>query len=239
MNKEHEPDIKLKPPRRILDRKHNVGIQVFKFEELKGTIATDQTGRFPITSRRGNAYIMCLYDYNSNVIDATAVKSRNSDDLITAYEELHKHLQEGGIQPVLQKLDNEVSKSMIEYIKNKGMKYQLANSFDHRTNPAERAVQTFKKHFISILYGADPTFPANQWDRLIPQAVMTLNMLRPSRINPKISAYNQVWGNFDFSKTPLAPPGCKVIVHESPEARESFAPHGKIGYYIAPAMNHY
>lgn len=94
------------------------------------------------------------------------------------------------------------------------------------------------RHSKTILYPFS-TFPDNQWDRLIPQAVMTLNVLRPSRINPKTSAYNQIWGNFDFSKTPLAPPGCKVVIHESPEARESFAPHGKNGYYIAPAMNHY
>lgn len=66
---------------------------------------------------------MCLYDYDSNAIDATtAVKSRKSEDLIMAYEELHQHLREGDIRPVLQKLDNKVSKSMIEYIKEKDMK---------------------------------------------------------------------------------------------------------------------
>ena len=75
MNEEFEPDIELEPPRRILDRKHNVGIKVIKFEDLKGTMSTDQTGRFPITSRRGNSYIMVLYDFDSNVIDAAAVKS--------------------------------------------------------------------------------------------------------------------------------------------------------------------
>ena len=32
-------------------------------------------------------------------------------------------------------------------------------------------------------------------------------MIQQSRINPKFSAYNQVWGNFNFNKTPLAPPG--------------------------------
>ena len=42
-----------------------------------------------------------------------------------------------------------------------------------------------------------------------------------------------------FSKTPPAPAGCKVVVHESPEARETFAPHGKIGFYIGPSMDHY
>ena len=58
-----------------------MGIQVISFEELKGTIATDQTGCFPITSGRGNAYIMCFYDYDSNVINATAVKSQKKQRL--------------------------------------------------------------------------------------------------------------------------------------------------------------
>ena len=98
-------------------------------------------------------------------------------------------------------MDNEASQQMIEAIKEKKMKYQIAPPGDHRTNPAERAVQTFKNHFTSVLFGADDKFPANQWDRLIEIAVATLNMLRPSRINPRISAYNQVWRNLDFSKS--------------------------------------
>lgn len=72
MNKEHEPDIIIKPPQRILDQKQNVRIQVFKFEELKGTIATEQTGRFLTTSQRGNTYIICLYNNNSNIIDGNS-----------------------------------------------------------------------------------------------------------------------------------------------------------------------
>jgi hypothetical protein len=113
---------------------------------------------------------------------------------------------------------------LIWEIKAKGMDYQIASPGDH---------------FIAVLYGADSGFPAKQWDRLIKQAVMTLNMCRPSRINPKLSAYQQVWGNFDFNKTPLAPPGCKVVVHERAMEREAWACHGIVGYYIGPAMKHY
>jgi hypothetical protein len=68
---------------------------------------------------------------------------------------------------------------------------------------------------------------------------MTLNMCRPSQINPKLLAYQQVWGNFDFNKTPLAPPGCKVVVHERAMERGAWACHGIVGYYIGPAMKHY
>ena len=63
--------------------------------------------------------------------------------------------------------------------------------------------------------------------------------LQLSRINPKLSAYNQVWGTFDFNKTSLAPPGCKVVVHESAVQRDSFGKHGKIGYYCGWSPDHY
>ena len=34
-----------------------------------------------------------------------------------------------------------------------------------------------------------------------------LNWLRPECINPTLSAYNRIWGAFDFNCTPMAPPG--------------------------------
>jgi hypothetical protein len=51
--------------------------------------------------------------------------------------------------------------------------------------------------------------------------------------------HQQVWGNFDFNKTPLAPPGCKVVVHGRAMERGAWACHGIVGYYIGPAMKHY
>jgi hypothetical protein len=155
-----------------------------------------------------------MYDFDSNTINAAAIKNRKKESLIKGYNEMFEDLRKAGINPILHRLDNETSKDLIKDIENKGLTYQVASSGDHRLNHAERAIQTFKNHFIAILYGTDSGFSAKQWDQLIKQAVMTLNMCRPSRINRKLSAYQQVWGNFDFNKTPLAPPGYKVVVHE-------------------------
>ena len=58
---------------------------------------------------------------------------------------------------------------MIAEIEERTMDYQIAAPGDHRLNFAERAIQTFKNHFVSVLHGCDPEFPANQWDRLINQ----------------------------------------------------------------------
>ena len=56
-------------------------------------MATDQSGRFPIMTRRGNAYIMCMYNYDSNVIDGEPIKSRDDNDLIEGYVALYLRLK--------------------------------------------------------------------------------------------------------------------------------------------------
>jgi hypothetical protein len=43
----------------------------------------------------------------------------------------------------------------------------------------------------------------------------------------------------DYNKTTVAPPGCKIIAHEKPGKRRTWAPHGQHGYSLGPAMHHY
>jgi hypothetical protein len=43
----------------------------------------------------------------------------------------------------------------------------------------------------------------------------------------------------DYNKTAFAPPGCKIIAHEKPGKRRTWAPHGQHGYSLGPAMHHY
>ena len=68
---------------------------------------------------------------------------------------------------------------------------------------------------------------------------MTLNMLRQSRINPKLSAHDQLFGTFDYNGTPLASLGTKVIIHIKTSQRASWDPHGKEGWLTGPALHHY
>ena len=46
-------------------------------------------------------------------------------------------------------------------------------------------------------------------------------------------------GTFDYKKTPLAPLGIKVLAYEMPLHRASWASHGKEGWYVGPAREHY
>jgi hypothetical protein len=239
MQEETTAEPNMDPPRGNIDRKHYVGVNAIKFEDLKGIISTDLPGRFPLTSARGNAYVFVLYDFDSNSILAVPIKNRTKHSLIQGYNTCLTELTRAGVKPIIHRLDNEISKDMITEIERRSMDYQIAAPGDHRLNFAERAIQTFKNHFVSVLHGCDPQFPANQWDRLLPQTVMTLNMVRPSRLNPRLSAYNQLWGPFNFERTPLAPPRCKVIIHERPQERGTWADHGVTGFYIGPTMHHF
>jgi hypothetical protein len=109
----------------------------------------------------------------------------------------------------------------------------------HRRNAAECAIQTLKEHFVAGLSSVNPTFPLHLWDRLLPQAEITLNLLQTSRLHPQLSAAAHLHGLVDYNKTAFAPPGCKIIAHEKPGKRRTWAPHGQHGYSLGPVMHHY
>ena len=86
----------------------------------------------------------------------------------------------------------------------------------HRANLSERAIHTFKNHLKADLTTTYPDYPTTEWDRLIPQAKIPLNLLRATRVNPRLSEYAYIFGQFDFNSTPMAPPGTKILAHLKP-----------------------
>lgn len=56
--------------------------------------------------------------------------------------------------------------------------------------------------------------------------------------NTPLSAYACLYGNFNFNCTQIAPPGTKVLAHETPQQRASYVSHGQHGFYIGPSMHH-
>jgi hypothetical protein len=63
--------------------------------------------------------------------------------------------------------------------------------------------------------------------------------MRTSRLHPQLSAAAHFHGLLDYNKTSFAPPGCKIIAHEKPGNRRTWAPHGQYGYSLGPAMHHH
>ena len=125
---------------------------------------------------------MVLIEINSNAILVEGMKNRTTGEMIRAYQVLVDRLRSAGVTPKMHILDNECSAKFKEKIKSNNMKCQLVPPHDHRRNIAEKAIQVFKAHFISILCGADKSFSLHLWDRLLGQAEHTLNMLRTSKM---------------------------------------------------------
>ena len=209
------------------------------FHEIRGAVHSDLTGRFPIPSGSGNHYILTVYCYDANAILMEPLQNRKAETILQAYKKIVAKLVAGGCRPKLQRMDNECSTLLKEYMLDEKINYQLVPPHDHQRNAAERAIRTAKNHFIAGLCSTDPNFPMSQWDQLLPQAELTLNLLRGSRINPKLSAYEQLFGRYDFNRTPIAPPGIKVLAHVKSKVRKTWAPHALDGYYVGPAMDSY
>ena len=121
----------------------------------------------------------------------------------------------------------------------KQITYQMVPHHYYRANLVERAIQTFENHLKAGLSTLHPNFPIVEWDRLLPQAFLTLNLLQPSTVNPNLSAYAYLFRQFDFNKTPLASPWSKALIHTKPSNRTSWDLNGKIGFYTGPALNYY
>jgi hypothetical protein len=133
-----------------------------------GQIYTDQTGRFPVVSSKCNKYIMILYDNDIKAILAKPIKDRTAPELLRAFQVMEQELVARGRKPKLMKLDNEASKLLT---------FQLVPPYSHSRNASERAIRSFKEHLIARLCSTDKSFPMHLWDILLPQAVITLNML--------------------------------------------------------------
>jgi len=180
-----------------------------------------------------------VFDGNSNYIFAEPIPSRTSHQIVKAYSKIHTLLLERGIRPTIHISDNETSDDFLHYLRSNHIDHQYVAVHQHRPNAAERAIRTFKNHFIAILCSCDPSFPLHLWDHLLEQATITLNLLRTSSLNNRSSAYSQIHGPFNFNATPIGPPGTRVIVHNKPSSRGTWAPHGEPAWYVGPAMEHY
>ena len=67
----------------------------------------------------------------------------------------------------------------------------------------------------------DRDIPGKEVDTLIPQDLLTLNFLKASRVNLKLSTCTYFFGQFIWTCTPLSPPGTKVLVHMKPGNRST------------------
>ena len=175
-------------------------------------IFTDEAGRFTPRARSGNQYIMVALHSKSNAILVRPFQSKHDSHRIAAYNNLYSQLVAQHVTPDVHILDNKASKAFLKAITDNGCKYQLVPPHVHQRNCAERAIRTFKDHFLTILAGVVPTYPKDRWDLLLPQAELTLNLLRPSN-NPSRSAWESLFRPYNFDAMPMGPAGCRILIH--------------------------
>jgi hypothetical protein len=199
----------------------------------------DLTGQFPITSKAGHRYMMVMFCEDTNYIHVEPLRSRSGSDITDAYRCGNAFWRRHNVVPQFLRLDNETSGTLRAYCASEHISMEYVPPHSHRANRAERAIGTWKNHFISCMATAHPAFPAAAWDKLLPHAEMTLNLMRGSGVSPHISAWHQVRGAYDFNRTPIAPPGIRIVCHEKPNQRGTWAAHGKDGYYVGPSLLHY
>jgi hypothetical protein len=60
-------------------------VYLMVFDATKKSMFSDQIGKFPITSARGNKYIMVAVELDGNYIDGKPIQSRKAKSLTKAY----------------------------------------------------------------------------------------------------------------------------------------------------------
>ena len=113
---------------------------------------------------------MIVYHCDTNLILVVPFNTRKDTHRLKAYDKIMQRLSDHKLTVDLQILDNEASTEYKWVVKKKWkINYQFVPPKTHKSNAVERAIHTFKSHFISILAGVAHDFPRNLWDLLLPQ----------------------------------------------------------------------
>ena len=158
---------------------------------------------------------MIAYHCESNLILVEPFASRKDTHWLLTYNNSIQRISDNKLIVDLQILDNEASAEYKRAIKKKwNANYKLVLPNTHRSNAAERAIRTFKAHFLSILAGVAPYSPRNLWDLLLPQTELTLKLLRQATLAPTRPAWSYFHGPFNYVTT-KGPDRCGVIIEGS------------------------
>ena len=90
-------------------KERTIYYEIHDYDEFtkQSKVWTDQTGRFPKKSSRGNQYVMVLAESDSDAILTEPMKNRTSGEMNRAYQVLIDRLNAAGIYPTEHILDNE------------------------------------------------------------------------------------------------------------------------------------
>jgi hypothetical protein len=102
---------------------------------------------------------MVAIHLDANYIFVEPMRNQTKEEMIRAYKSIINRMRRAGLGIKKHTLDNEALDAFKQYIRQQEMQFELVPPGNHRRNQAERAIQTFKLHFILILAGVDDKFP--------------------------------------------------------------------------------
>jgi hypothetical protein len=201
--------------------------------------ASDATGRFPMSTKSGWDYL--LVSTLGGYVHLQLLQDRTKGEYVRAYRLMYSYFKQYGHTPTIQRLDNESSTELELFLRECNVDTQYVPPGIHRQNPAERAIRHTKNCIIAMCTTADERIPAEvMLEEVVIQAEIVINQLRPWLADPTLNAWTGFRGKaYDHLAHPMSVFGMRVVIHEKPDARRSWAPHGKEGFYIAPSLLHY
>ena len=128
---------------------------------------SDRMGKFTHIVRSSNQCLMIACVVDANLILAAPFKTNTKRQLTATYLKIENELGKRGIAINMHVLDNEAPELHKDATEHSKCSYQLVPPNDHRRNASERAIRTFKEHFLRILTGLHKQFPLSMWDHLI------------------------------------------------------------------------
>ena len=113
---------------------------------------------------------MIIHDIGVNSTWVEPMKKKTQVEMINERRRALLCMKLQGIVLLHQILDNEISQVYKYEIRKTGMTYQIVPPDNHCRNIDEKAIQTWKNHFVSVLSREAAMFPLQLWCQSIPQA---------------------------------------------------------------------
>ena len=93
-------------------------------------------------------YVMIFNIYDANYVKGIQIKNCTEDEFLQTYKETYAKLVNKVYRHKFYKINNKCSKEIEAFIDTKNTTLQFSPPAIHWQNAAERAVRTWKNHFI-------------------------------------------------------------------------------------------